>query len=65
MSSLAEHVSLEKDDVLHPVNNKTIKRYQQNNKSLIEAAKSNKDYSIKHLKGQIRNILLFVESTQL
>ena len=30
MSSLAEHFSLEKEDVLHPVNYKTIMRYQQN-----------------------------------
>ena len=35
MSSLAEHLSLEKEDVLHPVNYKTIMQYQQNNKPLI------------------------------
>ena len=48
MSSLAEHFSLEKENVLHPVNYKTIMRYQENDKSLIETAKLNKDYSTKH-----------------
>ena len=36
MSSLAEHYFLEKEDVNYPVNYKTIMRYQQNNKPLIE-----------------------------
>ena len=51
MSSLGAHFSLEKEDVLHPVNYKTIMQYQQNNKTLIETAKLNKDYSIKHIHG--------------
>ena len=38
ISSLAEHLSLEKEDVLHPVNYKTIMQYQQNNKPLVETA---------------------------
>ena len=29
MSSLAEHFSFEKEDVLHPVNHKTIMQYQK------------------------------------
>ena len=41
--------SLEKEDVAHPINFKTIMQYQQNNKSLI--AESNKDYSIKYFHG--------------
>ena len=48
MSSLAEHFSLEKEDVPHPVNFKTIMRYHHNDKPLIETAKLNKNYSIKH-----------------
>ena len=51
MSSLAEHFSLVKEDVLHPVSYKTIFQYQQNNKPLIKTAKLNKDYSIKHFHG--------------
>ena len=58
MSSLAEYFSLEKEDTLYSVNYKTIMQYQQNDKPLIETAKLNKDW-------QIRNILLFVESTKL
>ena len=48
MSSLAEHFSLEKENVLHPVNYKTIMRYQQNDRPLIETAKFKKDYLITH-----------------
>ena len=48
MSSLAEYFSLKKEDVLHQINNKTIMRYQQNNKPLIETAKLHKNYSIKY-----------------
>ena len=51
MSSLAEHFSFEKEDVLHSVNYKTIMKYQQDDKPLIETAKLNKDYSIKHFHG--------------
>ena len=51
MSLLVEHFSLEQEEVLHPVNYKTIMRYHQNNKYLIGTAKSNKDYSIKHFNG--------------
>ena len=51
MSSLAERFSLEKEDVLHPVNYKTTMRYQQYNKPLIETAKLDKDYSIKYFHG--------------
>ena len=51
MSSLAKQFSLEKEDVLHPVNYKTIMQYQQNNKPLIETAKVNEDYFIKHVHG--------------
>ena len=65
MSLLGEHFSLEKENVLHPVNYKTIMRYQENDKSLIETAKLNKDDSIRHFMGQIRNILLFVASIKL
>ena len=46
MSSLAEHFSLEKDDIIHPINYKTTMRYQQNDKPLIDTAKLNKDCSI-------------------
>ena len=51
MSLLAEHFCLEKEDVLYPVNHKTIMLYQQNDKPLIETAKLNRDYSIKHFHG--------------
>ena len=34
--SLTENFSLEKEDILHPVNYKTMIRYQQSNKSLID-----------------------------
>ena len=52
MISLAEHFSLVKEGVLHPVNYKTITQYQQNDKPLIESAKSYKDYLIKHCHGK-------------
>ena len=52
MSSLPEYFSLEKEDVLHPPSYKTIMRYQQNDKPLIESAKLNKDNSIKHFHGK-------------
>ena len=51
MSSLAEHFTLVKEDVPHLVNYQTIMQYQQNNKPLIETAKLNKDYSVKHFDG--------------
>ena len=51
MSSLAGYFSLEREDVLHPVNYKTIMRYQQNNNPLNETAKLNKDNSIKNFHG--------------
>ena len=49
MSSLVERFSLEKEDVPHLVDYKKIIQYQQYDESLIEAAESNKDYSIKNL----------------
>ena len=48
MSSLAEHFSLEKECILHPVDYKTIMKYQHNNKNLVENARSNTNYSIKY-----------------
>ena len=51
MSSLTEHFSLEKEDVPHPFHYKTIMQYQQNNKSLMETSKLNKDYAIKFFHG--------------
>ena len=51
MSLLAEHFFLEKEDVPHPVNDISIMQYQQSDKALIETAKLNKDYSIKHFHG--------------
>ena len=65
MSSLAKHFSLEKENILHPIKQKTIMQYQQNNKPLIETAKSNKFYSIKRFHGADKKIPLFVESTKL
>ena len=65
MSSLAKEFSLEKEDAPHPVNYKTIMQYQQNDKSLSETAKLNKDYSMKHFMGQSRNNPLFVDNTKL
>ena len=38
MSSLADYFPLEKEDVLHPINYKTIMQYQQHDKPLIETA---------------------------
>ena len=65
MSSLAEHFSLETEDVPYPVNYKTIMQYKQNDKPLMETAELNKDIQLSTFMGQIRNILLFVESTKL
>ena len=64
MSSLAEHICLEKEYILHPINYKTILQYQQYNKPLIKTAKLNKGYSTNHFMGQIINIL-FVENIKL
>ena len=60
MSSLAEHFFL-KEDVLHPLNYKTFMQSQQSDKALMETAKLNKDYSIKHFHGADMNNLLFVD----
>ena len=49
MPSSKDHFSLEKENVPHPLNYKTIMQFQQNKKSLIQITKSNKEYSIKHL----------------
>ena len=47
LESLSEHFALNKEDVLHPTSFKTIMRFQQKDKSLIEIAKEKpKDYSI-------------------
>ena len=45
MTSSAEHFSLDKEDVLHPVNQKIMMWYQQNNKHMIEIAKLNKEFN--------------------
>ena len=39
MSSLTEQFSLEKEDILHPIDYKTIMQYQQKDKPLIKTAK--------------------------
>ena len=51
MAALAEHFSIETEDILHPINYKSSMQYQQNNKFLIETAKLNKDCSIKYFHG--------------
>ena len=52
LESLSEHFALNKEDVLHPTSFKTIMRFQQKDKSLIEIAKEKpKDYSIKQFHG--------------
>ena len=55
---LAEHFSLEKEDVPHPVYFKIIIQYQQKDKSLIETAESNKDYSTTHFHVANKNVVL-------
>ena len=50
-SSLIKHFSLEKEDIFHSVNYKTVIQYQQNKKTLIKIAESNKDYSITYFHG--------------
>ena len=64
MSSLVEHFALKKEDVLHPVTYKIIMQYQQtiNQKPLIEPAKLNKYYSIKHFHGADRKYSLICDS---
>ena len=48
LESLNEHFALNKEDVLHPTSFKTIMRFQQKDKSLIEIAKEKPNvYSIK------------------
>ena len=48
LESLSEHFALNKEDVLHPTSFKTIMRFQQKDKSLIQIAKEKPDdYSIK------------------
>ena len=39
LESLSEHFALSKEDVLHPTSFKTIMRFQQKDKSLIQIAK--------------------------
>ena len=65
MSSLAEYFLLDIEDVLHPVNYKTIMQYQQNDKNLIETAKLNKDYSIKHFHEADKKYSLILEIIKL
>ena len=64
MLSLAEHFSLEKEDILHPLIYKTIMQYKQNKKLLIETAKLNKDYSMKHFHGVDKKHSLICEKAQ-
>ena len=53
LESINEDIALNKEDVLHPTSfNKTIMRFQQKDKSLIEIDKEKlKDYSIKKFHG--------------
>ena len=44
MLTLVEHFTIEKEDILHPINCKNIVHYQQHDKSLFVTAKLNKDY---------------------
>ena len=64
--SLSQKFALSKEDVLHPTCFKTIIRFQQKDKSLIEIANEKpKDYSIKQFYGQVRSILLSVDTGKL
>ena len=50
LESLSENFALNKEDVLHPTSFKTIMRFKQKNKFLIEIAKEKpNDFSIKHV----------------
>ena len=52
LESLSENFALNNEDVLHSTSFKTIVRFQQNDKSLIEIAKEKPNYhSIKHFHG--------------
>ena len=52
LESLSKNFALNKEDVLHPTGFKTIMRFQQKDKSLIEIAKEKpNDYSITQFHG--------------
>ena len=52
LENLSEHFALNNEDVLHPTSFKTIMRFQQKDKSLIEIVKEKPDdYSIKQCNG--------------
>ena len=65
MPTLAEYFSLEKEDVLHRVNYITIVWYQQNSTPLVEIAKLDKDYSIKHFDGADKKYSLICRNHKL
>ena len=52
LESLREHFAFKNENILHPTNFKTIMRFQQKDKSLIDNAKDKpKDYFIKQFHG--------------
>jgi len=64
--ALAKHFALTKEDapnMAHPTNYKTIMKFQQKDKSLIETAKKNKNFKVKQFHGAGKNysLICFVE----
>ena len=66
LESLSKHFALSKEDILHLTSFKTIIRVQQKDKSLIEIAKDKpKHYPLNNIMGQVRSILLSVDTEKL
>ena len=63
--SLAEHFALEKEDLSHPTNYKSIMKSQQQDKTLIETAKLDKKYSIKHFHGADKKYSLICRNNKI
>ena len=62
LHSLSENYLLNHKNILHPTSFKTIMRFQQKVKSLIEITKEKLlDFPLNNFMGQVRCILLFVD----
>ena len=61
LESLSENFAVNKEYVLHPTSFKTIMKFQQKDKSLIER-KSLKTIQLQNFMGQVRSILLSIKT---
>ena len=63
--TLAEQFAIEKEDLSHPTSYKSIMKSQQLDKTLIETAKLDKKYSIKHFHGADKKYSLICRNNKI